>query len=141
MLKVHIFLLVFFFSISQDVLNSDNVDAVAKKYKIDPNILYGLISKVSGGGDKLDFNGTQDCDPNCDPDYDYCDQCFGVMRVPLDRSDTSAPPDSQQAIEDGVIWLNEIANCVCESRTKSDGFNIKINSKDANKISKYTCKF
>ena len=43
-------------------------------------------------------------------------QCYGVMRVPVDRANTTVAPDSRQAIDDGVKWLTEIATCARVSK-------------------------
>jgi len=113
-----------FIQIDTQIIILDDIDAVAAEYIIDPSIIYGLISKVSGGGQML-VNGYQECDQG---------RCYGVMRVPEDRADTNVPPDSQQAIRDGVQWLTDIATCMCEARTKSDDKKVKINAKTVNDI-------
>ena len=102
----------------------DNIDAAADRYGVDRYILYGIISKVSAAGEKLTM-GLQSCRQG---------ECYGVMRVPLDRiTSQAAGPYSQSAIEDGIRWLLDVSQCVCKSQKIT-----KLNSDNAKEISNTT---
>ena len=83
-----------------------------------------MISKLSRAGKKLEKSGRMKCSFG---------ECFGVMRVPLNRvSSNSAGPFSQSAIEDGIVFLLQTTQCVCEARKFT-----RLNSSNAKEISKF----